>query len=317
MPLQFPDTGEPGGGAGTPSNGGSSVGSTGSTISSEPVTSVQAPNTPTATGEQGQAPRAVDYETHQAAIRGMNEAQRIKAEWEKTAQEFGFKTTEEAKAAFQAYQAMQTQPDVLIKNYFAQNPESLTTLLRDNPLQAAQIMGQVFNNQQQQSDPYENVSTYQELAQVLKQQLIGELKNEINPVIKPIQSFQAKQYESGIKAQLNPKIPEAVRESLWNEVAKIGIPMSTIEAQPWLIDGLIIQMSGGREKYEESIRNAAAATTAQNLTKKVEQNNNVASLTPGSGVSVSEINGPITDPDARRREALRRLELMQTVSGGG
>jgi hypothetical protein len=181
-------------------------------------------------------------------------------------------------------------------------------------------MGQVFNNQQPQASPYENITTYDEFGNVVVKQstdaAVKQVTQQYDPRLTAVENFIKQQHESQVKTQLNPKIPEAVRESVWNEVKKIGIPMATIEAQPWLIDGLVVQLSGGREKYEESIRTAAAAETAKKVTDKVIQNNNVASLTPGGGVSVSEINGPITDPDARRREAMRRIDLMQTVTGG-
>lgn len=322
MPLQFPDTGEPGNGAGTPSNNESAVGST---ISSEPVTPVQAPITPTATGDQGPTPKTVDWETHQAAIRGMNEAQRIKAEWEKVAQEGGFKTPEEARAAFQAYQAMQTQPDVLIKNYFAQKPESLTALLRENPMQAAQLFGQVFNGQNPAADPYAKYAEYDsmpELVKAIESDTLSKveklLESKLNPVVQPIQQrFQQQEIEAA-KAKVNDQINAFIKKHPDSGVTpeKVWDVMIQNKYRPELTGQAIIEVMGGLDKYEEHIQSKAAATAAKNLTKKVEQNNNVASLTPGSGVSVSEISGPITDPDARRREALRRLELMQTVSGG-
>jgi membrane-associated HD superfamily phosphohydrolase len=288
---------------------------------SQPDTTSQATTAPDVTGRQSQTGQTPEQQL-QAALSGMGAAQREKAEWLNVAKEYGFNSAAEAKQAFETYRAVNdpNQAGIMVKNYLAQNPDALTTLLRENPMQAAQIMGQVFNNQQPQASPYENITTYDEFGNVVVKQstdaAVKQVTQQYDPRLTAVENFIKQQHESQVKTQLNPKIPEAVRESVWNEVKKIGIPMATIEAQPWLIDGLVVQLSGGREKYEESIRTAAAAETAKKVTDKVIQNNNVASLTPGGGVSVSEINGPITDPDARRREAMRRIDLMQTVTGG-
>lgn len=308
-PLQFPDTGEPGGGAGTPPV------TEGSQVNVSPVTPSQAPITPDVTGGQDQKGQTPEQQL-QAALSGMGVAQREKAEWVNIAKEYGFNSAAEAKRAFETYKAVNdpAQAGVMVKNYLTQNPDALTGLLRENPMQAAQLFGQVFNNQQPAADPFEGVSTYSELAQVLKQQLIGELKNEIMPVIQPIQQTQQTQHEAQVKAQLNPKIPEAVREQVWSEVKRIGIPMTTIESQPWLIDGLVVQLSGGREKYEESIRSAATTQVVQKVNEKVIQNNNVASLTPGGGVPVTEARVPITDQNKRLEAALAKIRTMNAAT---
>jgi hypothetical protein len=285
--LQFFGDEGPGVGSGTPpamNDGSQNVGAT---------PTGQAGTPPSGTGQPANGqPQTVDWETHQAAIRGMNDAQRVKAAWEKTAAEYGFNSVEEAKRAFEVYKAVNdpNQAGALVKNYLTQNPDVLTALLRENPMQAAQIMGQVFNGQQTQADPFENVSTW------------GEAFEVKSGVDSKIQGFIEKNPDSGV-----------TQEAVWNKVKEIGIPMQTLKMQPWLIQGLIMETMGGEDKYAEYIAKKASSATAQNLTQKVLDNNSVAPLTPGGGVSVRVAEDPISNPRLNRQavmEEARRLKAL-------
>lgn len=301
----FADEG-PGGDLGTPpaTAGDANVGSAGD------ANVGQAVNTPP-NGSNQPTNQQTPEQQLQAAIQGMNTAQRERSEWVNVAKEHGFNTAEDAKAAFQAYQAMQTQPTQLIENYFSKNPAALQEILRKN-------FGQVFGGQEPQpASPYGDVADYDEFGNRVEKRsseaTLKQVAQQYDPRLSRVENFINQQYENGIKTKENARIPQEVQETVWSKVKEIGIPFTTIESQPWLIDGLVVNAMGGREKYEESIRTATATQTAQKLTQKVTQNNNVAPLTPGGGVIVSEANVPITDQDARLREAMRRLGVMEAA----
>jgi hypothetical protein len=317
--LQFFGDEGPGVGSGTPpamNDGSQNVGAT---------PTGQAGTPPSGTGQPANGqPQTVDWETHQAAIRGMNDAQRVKAAWEKTAAEYGFNSVEEAKRAFEVYKAVNdpNQAGALVKNYLTQNPDVLTALLRENPMQAAQIMGQVFNGQQTQADPFENVSTWGEAFEVFKQMLLPEIDKKYGSAIQPIQQTLQAQENEKIKSGVDSKIqgfieknPDSgvTQEAVWNKIKEIGIPMQTLKMQPWLIQGLIMETMGGEDKYAEYIAKKASSATAQNLTQKVLDNNSVAPLTPGGGVSVRVAEDPISNPRLNRQavmEEARRLKAL-------
>ncbi len=294
--LQF--FAEPGEDPGTPPNNEPAVNT------APPVNASKAVISPdTTVGQTAQQP--VNYEQqYNAAIKGMNEAQRERAEWANIAKEYGFNSPEEAKQAFVSHQEYQA----LLNNPF---PAILETL-KNNPMQAAQIFGQVFNNQQPQTDPYAKYAEYDNMPDLVKT-IQSDILGQVEKIVQPIQQNFQSQYEAGVKNRENARIPEASREAVWNEVKRIGIPMATIDAQPWIIDGLIIQLSGGREKYEESIRTAATAATVQKVTDKITQNNNVATVSP-SGSQVGIIQEPITDPKQRLNAALAKVRALNAAA---
>jgi hypothetical protein len=306
---------EPGGQPGTPPvvSGGNSEPSAGSQPTGQAAT-------PSAGGQsqpasQGQTPE----QQLQAAIKGMNEAQQDRASWVNVAKEYGFNSADEAKAAFQFYKAANDDPQALLKGYFGQNPDALATILNENKMQAAALFGQVFNGGQptQQQDPFDGVTTYQELANILMKQVEGVIDKKISPAIQPIQQTLQSQKEAEIKARENTRIPKECQEAVWNKVKEVGLPFNLIETQPWLIDGLIVQAMGGREKYEESIKTSATAAAAQNVTGKIVQNNSVAPLTPGGGVAVSTAKQPITNPNERLKAAMQMIETMKAAKNAG
>jgi hypothetical protein len=186
-------------------------------------------------------------------------------------------------------------------------------------MQAAALFGQVFNGGQptQQQDPFDGVTTYQELANILMKQVEGVIDKKISPAIQPIQQTLQSQKEAEIKARENTRIPKECQEAVWNKVKEVGLPFNLIETQPWLIDGLIVQAMGGREKYEESIKTSATAAAAQNVTGKIVQNNSVAPLTPGGGVAVSTAKQPITNPNERLKAAMQMIETMKAAKNAG
>ena len=258
-----------------------------------PDTTSQATGSPDVTGSQS-TQRTVTWDEHQAAIKGMNEAQRKAAELEKRA----------------AYaDQIDSDPITAVKQFLSQNPDALTALLRENPMQTAQIMGQVFNNQQPQASPYENITTYDEFGNAIIPEAVKAVDQKYNPRLTAVENFIQRQYEDGIKARENGRIPEAIRDTVWNAVKQIGIPMQTIEAQPWLIDGLIIQASGGREKYEEQIY-------AQRQTKKVNQvidnHNSTVNLIPNGSVAAVQTNTNMSWNDRKKLAARQVAALNQT-----
>ncbi len=300
---------EPGVGAGTPPSGGTEGNVVGN------ATTGQAATPPS--NAQNANPKTVDWDTHQAAVREMNAKQQEAAGWRNVAKEYGFDSAEQAKQAFQVYKAVNdpNQAGAMVKNYLAQNPDVLVGMLRENPMQAAQIMGQVFNGQQVQTSPYENVTTYDELGNIVvnqsTQEALKKVQQQYDPRLSAIENYVKQQYEAGIKARENSRIPENIRDAVWEQVNKVGIPFNVIDAQPWIIDGLIVNAMGGREKYEESIR----ASSAQKFTDKVIQNNaNTATLTPGSGVFVKETQPLIMNQEQRRKAALQRVDSL--ISAG-
>jgi hypothetical protein len=320
--LQFfaeEGSGEPGAGSGTPpatGEGNQGNQSAGTVNQGQAVTPPDGGQNQPANQNQGQT---VEQQL-QAAIKGMNEAQRKAAELEKV---LNGVAPEQVAQALQFVQQVQENPQGMIINYIRQNPQAMSEIVKEfGPMQAAQMFNQAFGGQQSQADPYakyEGIDNMPDLVRAIEADLLakidGRIEGKINPVVQPLQQNYQAQYEAGIKTRENARIPENLRDTVWNKVKEIGIPFTQIEKYPWLIDGLIIEAAGGREKYEESIRAAATTTTVKKITDKVIQNNNVAQLTPAGGVNAVQNNGPITDPDARHKEALRRLALLQEIGG--
>jgi hypothetical protein len=206
-------------------------------------------------------------------------------------------------------------PKSAVKGYLSQDQAVLLELLKENPMQAAQLFGQVFNGQQpQQTSPYGDVADYDEFGGRVEKRAaestLNQVKQQYDPRLTAVEKFVKQQYENGVKAQLNPKIPEALRDKVWGEVSKIGIPMTIVESQPWVIDGLIIQASGGKEEYDKLIK-------TQTQTKRVEQvidnHNNTVNHIPNGGVAAIQTNANMSWNE-RKKLAARQVAGMNSTS---
>ena len=308
--LQFHSE-EPGAESGTPPAMGSETqGSQNAGTLGQAVTSSGGTNQST-----NNQPQVVDWNTHQAAIKGMNEAQRIKAEWEKTAKEYGFNSVEDAKQAFQTYKVLNENPIALAKEYFSQRPDDLAALLRENPMQAAQLFGQVFDNGQvPNTDPYAKYGDIDNIPDLVKAieadtaiKFEKMIENKLGPVVQPIQQQFQTQYEERIKTRENARIPEGVQQAVWDKVREIGVPFNLIEKQPWLIDGLIIEASGGLDKYGENLKNSGITNYKQQVQSNAQS---TAQLTPVGGIPAVDGNEPIMNADKLNQKAHEMLNAV-------
>lgn len=315
--LQF-HSDEPGAGSGSPPAVGNDTQVTqiaGDQTTGQAVTPPSGGNQP---ANQGQSLE----QQLQAAIKGMNEAQRERAAWLNVAKEYGFNSAEEAKQAFEIYKMINQDPLPLAKQYFSQNPDALATLLRENPMQAAQLFGQVFNGgQAPNSDPYakyEGIDNIPELVKAIQTDTINQvkemLKQELGQTVRPIQQTLQAQKEAEIRSKANNRIDEFIKtypqagitkEKVWETVQKIGVPLTTIEAQPWLIDGIMMESIGGRDEFIKRI----STQSVQQYQQQVQSNaTSTAQLTPSGGIPAVEGNEPILDMNKLNRIAHERLD---------
>jgi hypothetical protein len=303
--LQYPDDGVPGGGTGNPpaTEGSQNVGIDTNTQANQPA---NVSNQPTSN-----QPQTVDYAAHQAAIREMNAKQQEVAAWRKA----GFNSPEEAAQVLQKYQEYQET---------WQNPyPAIIDLLKQNPMQAAQLFGQVFNGQQVQSDPYEKYSQYEtmpELVKAIQTDMMGQVEKlidtKVNPVVQPIQQTLQAQKEATIKAQANSQIdsfiqtyPQAgvTQQAVWDLAKSKGIPMTTLESNPSLVDWLMMESIGGRDEFIKRISNQSV----QQYQKQVQSNaQSTAQLTPTGGIPVIPGNVPSHDPGKIKSEMHRMFDIM-------
>jgi hypothetical protein len=254
-------------------------------------------NTPSSGGMTQQ--QMVDWNTHQAALRGMNEAQKKASEYEKALNGRAIDQVLERAAYADAIDS-----DV---------PGAIRIALQKDRALAFQLYGELFGDQQQQqkqTSPYGDVSDYDEFGNRVESRTVEKVDQKYDPRLSKLENWVQQQYELGIKTKTNAMIPQEMQNAFWDQVAKFGIPIKTIEEYPLVVDGLIVQLSGGLTKYEESIRTAAQVQTAQNLTNKVKANANVATLTPGGGPPAVESPKVFTDPNERLTEALRRVGVQ-------
>lgn len=219
-------------------------------------------------------------------------------------------------------------PKAAVKEYLAQDQAALLELLRENPMQAAQIMGQVFNNgQAPNANPYAKYADYDNIPDLLKaydadnmSKFEKLLESRLGPVVQPIQQqFQA-QRETAIKSQANGRIDEFIKaypqagitqEAVWETVKKIGVPLSTIETQPWLIDSLMIESIGGQNEFAKRISNQSV----QQYQKQVQSNaTSTAQLTPTGGIPAVMGNVPSQDAGKIKSEMHRMFDVMQNAN---
>jgi hypothetical protein len=273
-----------------------------------PGTTSQAINSPDVTSGQVQTGQTPEQQL-QAALSGMSAAQREKAAWEKTAREYGFNSVDEAKAAFQSHQEYQA---------LKSNPlPTIVEILKSNPMQAAQIYGQIFNNQQPQASPYENITTYDEFGNAIIPEAVKAVDQKYNPRLTAVENFIQRQYESGIQTRENARISEFASkypnagitpEAVWGKVREIGIPLSTIDQQPWVVDGIITQIMGGLGKSIENLAGPIGEQKVKNYQQQVLSNaTSTAQVTPTGGTVAATSKIPLQGSDQIKRRCTEWL----------